>query len=262
MPDRIHYQILKCQRCGLVFSSPILPESSIAKFYRESLCDNYNEEIPYLIKTYLRLVEKFDKVIPKNPKVLEVGCGNGFFLNALMQRGIKDVYGVEPSSNMVSLAQSNLRRRIIIDIFRKNLYPKSNFDLILCFHTLDHLVNPNEFINESLSMLKKKGLALIVVHDTDGLSVKIFGEKSPIFDIEHVFLFNKKTLREIFARNGFEIIDVFDVKNTYSLSYWLRMSGLPIFIKRIGQVILNILRLSKIPLTLASGNIGILARKN
>jgi len=40
----------------------------------------------------------------------------------------------------------------------------------------------------------RTGRKHFIVHDTKGLSVKIFGEKSPIFDIEHIFLFNKLIL--------------------------------------------------------------------
>ena len=261
LPDRIHYRILKCRRCSLIFSSPILLPGKIAKFYRESLC-NYDEQIPYLIKTYMGLFDRFNELLTRNPRVLEIGCGNGFFLNALAKKGIKDVYGVEPSPKMVSLAGADLQQRIKTDIFKKNQFAKNFFDLICCFHTLDHLIDPNEFVRESFSLLKKRGLVLVVVHDTEGLSVKVFGESSAIFDIEHIFLFNKKTLRDIFHRHGFETVEIFDVKNTYPLSYWLRMSGLPLFLKKFGQFFLNIFRLSKVPFSLASGNIGILARKS
>lgn len=260
LPDKIHYRLVKCQNCGLIFSSPIFPRSQIANLYRQSLC-NYQEQVPYLIKTYLTIIRKLRQRLPKEPKVLEVGCGDGFFLEALVKYGIKDVYGVEPSFKMVALAKKELRKRIKIDVFKKNQFPQNYFDLILCFHTLDHLIDPNGFVAGAFSLLKKGGYVATVVHDTDGLSVKVFGERSPIFDIEHIYLFNKKNLREMFSRRGFEIIDVFNLVNTYPLSYWLRMSGLPLFLKNIGQRMLSVAKLSKINLSLAGGNIGIVARK-
>lgn len=260
-PDKLHYRILRCKRCGLIFSSPIFNPLQITKLYRESYC-KYDEQIPFVTKTYLGLFERVRQDLPKKPKVLEVGCGNGFFLKKLKERGIDDLYGIEPSPKMASKIDEPINRaNIKIDIFRKNQFSKNLFDLILCFHTLDHMVDPNEFIDESYRLLKNKGMVIVVVHDTKGLSVKLFGEGSPIFDIEHIYLFNKKTLREIFIRSGFEIIDTFDIVNTYPLSYWFRMSGLPSFLKNIGQRILLAAKLSKINLSLAGGNIGIIARK-
>lgn len=262
MPDRIHYRIVKCIRCGLVFSSPIISIEKISDFYKESSC-NYKDQIPYLIKTYFKLVKDIKRFIPKNPKVLEVGCGNGFFMKALVDLGLtKNVYGVEPSSKMVSQADSIFRSKIKIDVFRQNLFPENSFDLILCFHTLDHMVDPNEFIRGAHFLLKKNGYILVVVHDTQGLSVRLFGEKSAIFDIEHIYLFNKKTLRKIFARNSFKVIKVFNLVNNYPLNYWIQMSGFPNIVKKYTKFVFNVLRVGKRGVSIPAGNIALIAKKN
>lgn len=225
MPDRIHYRILRCQRCGLIFSSPIFPPNKIANWYRQSSC-TYSSQVPYLVATYLKLHEEIKHLLPSRPKVLEIGCGNGYFLNALMDRGISDVWGVEPGKNMVANAPPRLRNRIIVDVFKKNQFPPHSFDLICCFHTLDHVVAPLALVKLSYSLLKIGGVMIVVTHDTDGLSVKLVGERSPIFDIEHIYLFSKKTIAELFSRAKFKIVNVKNLVNTYPLSYWIRMSGL------------------------------------
>ena len=260
LPDKIHYQILKCKNCGLVFSSPIFKPEQIEKLYRESLC-NYYDQIPYLTNTYLGLFETISKDLPNNPKVLEIGCGNGFFLEALKKRGINQVYGVEPSKKIVSEALKDLQKEIKVDIFKKNQFLKNSFDLVCCFHTLDHIVNVNEFISEIFSVLKKGGIALIVVHDTEGLSVKIFGEKSPIFDIEHIYLFNKKNLADLFRKHNFQTLKPLDLKNTYPLIYWLKMAHLPSKIKNLLINFFNLFKISKIELKIKAGNIAIAAVK-
>ncbi len=259
-PDNIHYQIVRCERCGLIFSSPVLPQEKIASFYRESAC-NYNDQIRYLVKTYMGLFEQAEKFLPRNPKVLEIGCGNGFFLQALWKKGIRNVAGVEPSPKMVQEAPKQIKKSIIQDIFKPRQFKKDTFDFVACFHTLDHMLDPNDAISEIHRILKPGGVALIVVHDTDGLSVKFFGEKSPIFDIEHIYLFNKKTLSRIFEKHGFETKDISGVQNTYPLWYWWRMSGIAKILKITGLWVLELTRMGNIELTLAGGNISILARK-
>jgi len=260
LPDKLHYRFLKCDKCGLIFSSPILEQAKIISLYKKSSC-NYKDQIPYAIKTYLKIFKRIGSFLPKKTRVLEVGCGNGFFLNSLKKQGFDNVYGIEPSSEMVSKTDKNIRLNIKTDIFRKNQFSKDYFDAICCFHTLDHMIDPNEFINESYKILKKGGYAIVVVHDTNGLSVKLFGERSPIFDLEHIYLFNKKTLKEIFMRHRFEVMDVFNVVNTYPFSYWIRMSGIPLVLKKIIDKILKVSNLSKVNLSLAGGNICIIARK-
>ena len=262
LPDKVHYRIVKCLRCSLIFSSPIISLKEISKFYKDSLC-NYEDQIPYLIKTYLNIIKNIWNKVPKNPKVLEVGCGNGFFLKALKElKFTKNVFGVEPSSKMVLQADPILRNKIKINIFKRNLFPKNSFDLVLCFHTLDHMINPNEFIRGAQFLLKKNGYVVVVVHDTDGLSVKLFGEDSAIFDIEHIYLFNKKTLSEIFLKNKFKVIKVSNLVNTYPVSYWIKMSGLPSVIKRSANFSANLLGIGKKDFSISAGNIVIIAKKD
>jgi SAM-dependent methyltransferase len=261
-PDKIHYRILKCERCSLIFSSPVFPQNKLASFYSESLC-NYKNQIPYLIKTYYKLLGKIKNKLPEKSKVLEVGCGDGFFLKALLDLNFtKNVFGIEPSSKMVLQAPLSLRSKIKINIFKSGLFPKNSFDLILCFHTLDHMFDPKEFVRESHEMLKKGGYVVVVVHDTEGLSVKLFGERSAIFDVEHIYLFNKKTLRKIFADEGFKVIEVSSLVNIYPLSYWTQMSGFPKVIKKIAKSIFDLLGTSRKEISIPAGNIALIARNS
>ena len=261
-PDKIHYRIVKCQNCSLVFSSPVLPPGKISMLYKESVC-NYKEQIPYLIKTYLNIIKKIKSDIAENPKVLEVGCGNGFFIKALLDCGLtKEVFGVEPGSKMVLHADEGVRSRIKVNFFKQNLFPKSTFDLILCFHVLDHMIDPNEFIRGAQALLKKNGYIIVVVHDTEGLSVKLFQEKSVIFDIEHIYLFNRKTLSKIFLRNKFKVVQIFNLINSYPLDYWIKMSGFPSFIKKSSKFITTIFGINKKSISIPAGNIGIIAKKS
>lgn len=71
----------------------------------------------------------------------------------------------------------------------------------------------------------------------------------------------RQNLSKIFDINKFRVIKTFDVKNTYPLLYWLRISPLPKILKLSISTILKILRIDKIPLSLRVGNIGVIARK-
>ena len=259
LPDHIHYRIVRCVKCGLIFSSPILSPKKIEHLYRKGSC-TYRNEIPFLAQTYLGLFKRIENRLPPKPRIVEVGCGNGFFLQTLYTHGFTEIYGVEPGKDMASCAPPRIRKRITVDIFKKNQFPKNSFDVICCFHTLDHLVDPNAFLKLSRDILKPHGFMIIVVHDTDGLSVQLFKERSPIFDIEHIYLYNKKTLRMRFAQNSYDVLDVFNLINTYPLSYWVRMSGLPEKIKSTLVKIIDRTKIGTVPFSLAGGNIGIIVQ--
>ena len=261
-PDRMHYRFVVCERCGFIFSNPILSTREIAKLYTESGFD-YSFESSYLKKTYGYYLKKLlDKKKSNKLTLLDIGCGNGFFLEEAKALGIKNVWGVEPGNDTVKKAPGWLQKKIKIAMFKKNTFEKDMFDIVCCFHTLDHIVDPNTFLQNVKTILKTGGKILFIVHDTNGLSVKLFGEKSPIFDIEHIYLFNKKTLARLFEKNGFTVTETFSVQNTYPLQYWLRMLPFP---KTVKNVIISLLvqtKLANIPFSIRAGNIGIIAQKH
>ncbi len=260
-PDRMHHQFVRCQKCGLIFSNPILEEKKILFLYKGSEF-HYTVESTFLAKTYGKYLKKvLHSLKGKNTTLLDVGCGNGFFLEEAKKLGVENVWGIEPGKETVKHAPKWLQKNIIVDILRPDLFKAGTFDVITCFHTLDHIIDPNAFLQESYKLLKKNGKILFIVHNTDGLSVKLFGEKSPIFDIEHIYLFNPKSLAKLFTQNGFGHTDVFEITNTYPLGYWSRMVPLPKMLKRPLLQSLEKTRLNKIELSIKAGNIGIIAQK-
>ena len=260
-PDRMHYRIVKCRRCGLLFSNPILEGEQINKLYKKSDF-TFPLEAEYLKKTYWNYLE--DILAEDNKEkisLLEIGCSNGFFLEEIYKRGIKNIYGIEPGEAAVAKAPGWLRKKIKVDILRPGIFKRESFDIICCFHTLDHVWKPDKFVLETYKLLKEGGKALFIVHNTDGLSVKIFGDKSPIFDIEHIYLFNPVTLSKLFEMNGFRVKKIINVKNRYPLSYWIRLMPLP---KALKNPLISFLTISKIgfmPVTISAGNIGIIVEK-
>lgn len=260
-PDRLHYRFVKCLNCGLIFSNPIMERVKVENLYRQSRF-NYENESKYLRKIYFNYFKKFINQSNKDIRILEIGCANGFFLDELNKNGFRNIFGVEPGRNSVNKASKYLKRKIKKDVFRKELFNKNSFDVILCFHTLDHVVDPNTFLQEVNLLLKDNGRIFFVVHNTNALSAKLLGEKSPIFDIEHIFLFNKENLKKIFMKNHFNEAFVFNIINKYHLSYWVKLFPLPIFIKNLLLKILDFSKLGRIPISLPAGNIGIVAGKN
>ena len=259
-PDKVHYQLNKCKKCGLIFSSPIFPSEKIINLYTESFL-SYQNKVSFVTKTYLGLFNGLIKGLPNEPSILEIGCGDGFFLKALHEKGFNKLYGVEPSKKMVEAVPHKLRRNVKQSIFRKGLFPKNSFNIICCFHTLDHVIDPNELVKETYELLKVYGLALFVLHNTNAFSVKLFGEKSPIFDIEHIYLFNKVTITKLFKKHGFTIISIDDLRNTYPISYWVQMAGIPFGIKSFAIKLLLLTKLSNLPFSLKGGNMYIVAQK-
>ncbi|MCM8787220.1 MAG: class I SAM-dependent methyltransferase, partial [Candidatus Omnitrophica bacterium] len=156
LPDEIHYQIVKCKKCGLVYSNPILPLNKIEKFYKKSKY-TYGIYEKDLSLTYSKYLNKFVGLLPSKENFLEIGCGNGFFLLKAKKLGFKNVFGVEPGKKIVAKADPNIKKNIIVDIFKKGQFKKNYFDVICLFQVLDHLPFPNEVLTECYRILKPAG---------------------------------------------------------------------------------------------------------
>lgn len=261
LPDRVHFQIVRCKICGLLYSTPVLEYEKLENLYKKSFVD-YNEHIGNLKKTYGYYLKQLETYGAKKGTLLEIGCGNGFFLEEVLNQGYKEVYGVEPGEKSASAAKAHIKKNITVSMFRQGLFKKNFFDVICCFQTLDHLPDPNSVLKECFSLLKKGGYVLFLNHDAGFIGAKLLGERSPIIDIEHTYLYDKKTMRMIFEKHGFDVMRVESSFNIHYISYWIRLFPLPNSLKLFMINILRFLRLDKLQVKIHPGNIVLIAKKS
>ncbi len=258
-PDRVHYRMVRCRKCGLVRSDPVLPEQELARLYRGSAFD-YEEESGCARLTYARYVRESLALLRDRARLLEIGCGNGFFLEEALGLGFGEVHGVEPSRQAVEAASPAVRDRIKNELFQEGLYSPGWFSLVCGFQVLDHLTRPNETLRLCRLLLQPGGVALFINHDVGAWTNRILGERSPIVDIEHTYLYDKKTMARIFRKNGFQVLRVFPVRNEYPLAYWCKMAPLPAWLKTRLLPAVKRSRCGRWIVPMRAGNLGILAR--
>jgi len=220
LPDKIHYQIVRCNNDGLMRSNPVLDGHILNSLYRDSKF-KYNEETENLTTSYLEALGHVLSCLPKTARILEVGCGNGFVIKALYDMGYKNIFGIEPGSDAVQKADPVIQNKIVADIFKPGIFHPNSFDFIYFFQTFDHIQYPNDFLNLCYSLLLPDGSILAFNHDVDSLPVKILRENNPIIDIEHTYLYGKKTIKKIFEKNNFQTIKIYSPYSLISFKYLL-----------------------------------------
>jgi SAM-dependent methyltransferase len=145
--------------------------------------------------------------------------------------GFSGVIGVEPSTAPINAAKPEVRPFLRHQSFCDDDFASSSATLVSCFQVLEHVSAPVSVVSTAFRVLKPKGLFLAVVHNQRALSARILGMKSPIYDIEHLQLFNKASARKLLERAGFEGIRVYPLWNRYPLRYWFRLFPFPDSIK-------------------------------
>jgi SAM-dependent methyltransferase len=260
LPDRIHYRMVRCNTCGLVRSDPVASDELLAKLYESSSFD-YDQEVQSLQATYGRALGWLQARSDRYETLLEIGCGNGFFLQQALRQGWREARGVEPSEDAVAKAPPELDGAIVQDMMRSGLFAPESFDAVCLFQVLDHISDPLELLNECAAVLRPGGHILALNHNVTAWSARLLGERSPIVDIEHTYLYSPVTMRSLFAKASFVDARVRSVRNTYSLAYLAQLVPLPASIK---SRLLSSMRSSvvgRIQVTVPLGNLCLIARK-
>lgn len=260
IPDRIHFRMVRCDYCGLVRSDPIAPPHILDHLYAQSTFD-YGEETDNIKRCYGNYLKKLVPYGAGKDALLEIGCGNGFFLDEALRQGYRSVTGVEPSVDAVNRADNHIRQWIVCDIMRQGLFQSDQFNIICMFQVLDHIPKPSELLDECLRVLRPGGMVLCINHNIEALSAKILGDRSPIVDVEHTYLYSPKTLSRLFSAAGFSIVRIGAALNSYSPHYLARILPLPKAIKVRLLKFLDMPVIRSIRLTVPLGNICLVASK-
>jgi len=260
LPDMLHYRLVQCNTCKLVRSDPIVDSPLLEKLYKQSAF-RYEQEVANLQGTYGRYLRKLEKYSSGKKRLLEIGCGNGFFLEEALRQGYLEIKGVEPSEGAISLATPEIRPHITSEVMQSGLFAKNYFDAICMFQLFDHIAEPNEFLESCIEVLKPGGLILCFNHNFESVSAKVLGEKSPIVDIEHTFLYSPKTMGILFEKHRLKVLEAGFSINRISIYSLTRLIPLP---KPMKQALLSALSSSgigKASLHLPLGNLYLLAQK-
>jgi SAM-dependent methyltransferase len=259
-PEYMHPRMVQCAQCGLIYANPALALGCIEAAYEGAAFDSA-QEAAFASDTYAKLVANRLGALGSLNRALDIGTGDGSFLERLLGFGFRSVTGIEPSAAPIANAKLHIRRMIRQDVFRASDFEPEQFDLVTCFQVMEHLWDPAQLVLDVISLLRSGGLFLAVVHDVNALSARVLRTKSPIFDIEHLQLFSPKTITELLRRSGFIELVVIPVWNYYPLHYWLKLSPLPPRTKEWLIKTFKHGRFGNIPFSLPAGNIAVLGWK-
>jgi len=119
-------------------------QNGISFFY------NHNLEMP----TTLKLLGNV-----KDKKILDLGCGSGFYSSLLYKKGAK-IKGIDLSKTLIKLAKEQAQEVEfkVGDIVKKLPYKNSEFDIVLSSLVLGHLDSWDNVLEEINRILKKNGI--------------------------------------------------------------------------------------------------------
>jgi SAM-dependent methyltransferase len=193
----------RCTRCGLAL---FLPEAAgTAGFYRDITAGDYYVSDKW---EFRRAIRDLRKLQPR--RVLDIGCGSGFFLDDVRARlrGCEP-WGYEFDPGLTEKAQARGHTVCSGDfpaapLARNGAEP---FDALTSFQVLEHLADPATFLRQAHALLKPDGIFVVCVPDAAG-PVRHFNTALTDLPPHHVSRWCAKAFRVGMPRLGFRVLKV------------------------------------------------------
>ena len=182
-----------------------------------------SETHAYIMADWLSCVIKSHLNLPKEARILDVGCGFGFALGALRKLGYENTLGLELSAEQADVARKAGHQVIVtedsIGWLRSN---PEQFDFVVLLDVLEHLpvVIQIDFLRALHTVLRPGGKVIITVPNANA----ILNARWRYIDYTHHSSFTEHSLFFVLRNAGFESIWIDSSKGLgrFSLRFWRR----------------------------------------
>ena len=254
-------QIVKCNRCGLIYVNPRLKPKSIIKGYSEGsnirfISQAKGREITF--EKSMRLIEKYVKT---KGRLLDVGTAGGSFLAVAKRHGWQ-AEGIEPNKWLCKWGKKYYGINIRNGTLEKNPFGKKSFDLVTLWDVLEHVSDPSDTLNIINSLLKKNGKLVVNYPDIDSGIAKLMGRKWVFILTVHLYYFTQKTIKKLLEKCGFKVVVIKKHWQTLSLGYLAdRLEPYSKISHKIATKTVNKLNMDKLQIKYWLGQTFIIAEK-
>jgi len=232
--ERNGYALVRCPVCrsGFVDPTPVTDLSTLYEepYYRgdgrRSYAD-YEGERSFIRGTANRVLEWLEAFVPPG-RLVEVGCGMGFFLEAAVQRGWLAA-GLDISAHAVGVARQTLGFDVRCgDVTTSELVAGGGqVDAVVALDVIEHLAQPGRLLANARSAIRPGGALLLSTGELGSWSARAFGTKWRLLEPpEHLFYFTRVGLGVLLERHGFSVVAARRFWRTYSLRAVLGSLGL------------------------------------
>lgn len=213
-------RIVRCVACALVFAVPEQHADDLRRDYAEMEDPDYAAEETGR-RAQARLV--LAKIAPfkKRGRMLDIGCGPGFFLDEAQKAGW-EAQGAELSRWSAQFA----REKFGIDVFNgtpeEAKFPDHTFDAVVMNDVIEHLTDPKRMLAEIRRILKNDGVLYVSTPDIESFWSRVLRAKWWGINKYHLFYFSRRTLERLFSNTGFRSARHTSYPRVFSLAYWLK----------------------------------------
>jgi len=209
---------VKCNKCLMVYLNPLLKQDVLNEYYTNLNTGQYQvteKEKDFYYEIYsigLNKIEKFSA----GGKLLDIGCSSGYFLDVSKERNW-ETYGIELGVEEADMAKA--KGHILFDKLIHELETDVKFDAISMWDVFEHIPDSVVTLNSIAKFLNPQGVFFMQIPNSGSLATRIMHQDSRMFDgIEHVNLYNPRTVHHIADRCGFVVLSLDTVISEISVT--------------------------------------------
>jgi 2-polyprenyl-3-methyl-5-hydroxy-6-metoxy-1,4-benzoquinol methylase len=191
-----------------VFLDPQPTEVELLHFYENSY--NYDQaRYKNAVRKELVWLDLLEKLSGGTGNLLEVGCSYGYFLSAARERGWS-VTGVDLGGEATEHARAHLGLPVLRGRIATLLDGNSlSFDAVAAWHVLEHDLQPREFLQIALRLLRPGGILALRVPNLGSTVARLAGPGWQwLSPPEHVYMYTGETLSAFLEQCGFKILEI------------------------------------------------------
>ncbi len=201
----------RCRACATAFVDPMLTDEELTAYYARyhlsddegGLYDSVERRMEADFPAKLALLKGH---VSPPARVLDVGCGKGFFARACQGAGYR-VKGLDLSESGVEYAKQKLGVDAVCGDIRNFDLSDGAYDAVTFWATIEHLPRPVETLTHIARVLKPGGVLLLDTGIGDDWLDRLLPGRVQWYDPpQHLFVFSNEGLRRAVEQAGFQVV--------------------------------------------------------
>ncbi|MBV6623907.1 MAG: methyltransferase domain-containing protein [Rivularia sp. (in: Bacteria)] len=213
------FSLVRCENCGMTFHQRILSEKFLNLLYSTWINDVQIKKLEAEVRTIskierllqirkqslkhlLRLHQHRKQFASEEFRILDYGCGDGYFLVLAQLLGF-DTYGIDFSSTRKQRA-AQMGLNIFSSLENLKSQQAAKMHCVTLFQVLEHLDNPLLVLRKIVNIIEEGGILIVEVPNCKGITQpQNFSDFNNVNPLEHINTFTPATLKKICSQAGF-----------------------------------------------------------
>jgi len=203
------FNIAQCVGCGVLRTLPEMNDAELARYYPDDYWGGAVPSQKWIASSQYEKTRFLSRCGLSGGSILDVGCGSGFFLQALSPSRWER-FGVETGEAAARAAERAVGSgHVFAGTLTKSAWADSTFDVVTFWSALEHTNEPRANLREAKRIIKRGGSLIVQVPNAASYQARFFGGDWFALDApRHRYHFALSLLDRLLSEVGFEVYRV------------------------------------------------------